>query len=41
MEIIDEKTGLSSYKLKLEYVDSQVRVSILGPRGGEKAFVYV
>lgn len=38
-QIIDEPTGLSPWKLKVEREGSQVRVSILGPKDGEKAFV--
>ena len=40
-QIIDEPTGLSPWKLKLEKEGDQARVSILGPRDGEKAFVRI
>ena len=41
VQIIDEPTGLSPWKLKVELKGDQVRVSILGPRDGEKAFVLI
>lgn len=40
-QIIDEPTGLSPWKLKVEKEGDQARVSILGPRDGEKAFVRI
>ncbi len=40
MQTVDEPTGLDCYKLKIEAVDNDlVKVSIIGPRGGEHAFV--
>ena len=40
-QIIDEPTGLSPWKLKVELEGDQVKVSILGPRDGEKAYVRI
>ena len=40
-QIIDEPTCISPWKLKVELEGDQVRVSIHGPRDGEKAFVRI
>ena len=41
MKTIDELTGLTPWKLKIEAEGELVRVSIHGPRDGEKAFVRI
>ena len=40
-KIIEEQTGLNCWKVKIETHDDQVRLTILGPKNGEKAFVEV
>tara|TARA_Y100000310_G_scaffold324401_1_gene386201 strand:- start:68 stop:250 length:183 start_codon:yes stop_codon:yes gene_type:complete len=41
MQTIDELTGLDCFQLKIEKEEDLVKVSILGPRDGEKAFVRI
>ena len=40
-QTIDEPTGLSCWKLEISREDEMVRVSIHGPKDGEKAFVMI
>ena len=42
MRVIEEPTGLKSWKLKLEAKEGgMARVAIVGPGGGEKSFVVI
>jgi len=43
MQVVDEQTGLSCFKLKIEKLNitGEARVSILGPRDAEHAYVII
>jgi len=41
MQTIEEKTGLESWKLVIAKERDLIKVSIQGPRGGEKAWVRI